>query len=132
MQSHETRSFCALTQPPPATRQPVSARLSRGRNRGAPLSADVYRIKPRITHVDRAIIRSYFHQHDPAGLLLRPAYAGVPFPDAHRQLLPGVLEGRLSALPPGYERMLAGRDALLIETGSRRVVDVMRDIYAAI
>ncbi len=92
---------------------------------------DLYQIEPRITYVDRAIIRGYFRQQ---GILLplRPANMEALFPEFRKYLLPDELECRLSVLPVGHRRILIGSDVLLIETVSRMIVDVLRDIYATI
>lgn len=117
---------CALVRPPSvsgaALRDLSSAPACMKQSRAA-IRADDYQIEPRITCVDRAIIRDYFHQH----LLeesVRPAWRKSPFPEPHRHL-PRELERRLSVPFPGQERMLVGNDVLLIETATGEIVDMM-------
>ncbi len=117
---------CALVRPPSvsgaALRGLSSAPACMKQSRAA-IRADDYQIEPRITCVDRAIIRDYFHQH----LLeesVRPAWKRALFPEPHRQL-PWELERRLSVPFPGHERMLVGNDVLLIETATGEIVDMM-------
>ena len=43
------------------------------------------------------------------------------------QPLPADLERMLSALPAGYQRVLSGRDVLLVRVATREIIDVMRD-----
>jgi hypothetical protein len=44
--------------------------------------------------------------------------------------LPWDLEYRLSPLGAGYQRVMVGRDVLLIEVAMRRIVDVMHNADA--
>ncbi len=118
---------CALVRPPSvsgaALRDLSSAPACMKQSRAA-IRADDYQIEPRITCVDRAIIRDYFHQH----LLeesVRPAWRKSLFPEPHRHL-PWELERRLSVPFLGHERIVVGNDVLLVETATREIVDVMR------
>ncbi len=137
MRTHAASNIpCALTwrlPPIPAmTRRPVSSLSSGAKRNPAPVVSDIYQIRPRITYVDRAIIRGYFRQH---GLdeLVRPAWMKALFPESHKQLLPEELECRLSIPFPGHERILVGcGDVLLVETASHTIVDVTRGIHAII
>ena len=136
MRTHAAGNIpCALVRPPPSVSGAALRDLSKApsgtkQNRAA-IRADTYHIEPRITCVDRAIIRGYFHQHN-LDEPVQPAWKKALFPEAHRQLLPQELESRLSVAFPGHERILVGSDVLLVETASREIVDVMRDIYATI
>ena len=136
MRTHAAGNIpCALVRPPPSVSGAALRDLSKApsgtkQNRAA-IRADTYHIEPRITCVDRAIIRGYFHQHN-LDEPVQPAWKKALFPEAHRQLLPQELESRLSVLPAGYRRIRAGGDVVLIDTVSRTTVDVMRDIYAPI
>ena len=124
---------CALVRPPPSVsgaelRDLSSAPACTKQNRAA-IRADTYQIEPRITCVDRAIIRDYFHQHN-FDEPVRPAWEKALFPEPHRQL-PWELERRLSVQFPGYERIWVGGDVLLVEIATREIVDAMRDICAS-
>ncbi len=85
---------------------------------------------PCITHVDRTMIRAYFRRTDSApGPRLNdsrdePRAAAKPHPGA----LPHALEDMLSALPPGYMRMIVGKDVILVEVSSQAVIDVVADV----
>ncbi|MEO7726139.1 MAG: hypothetical protein ABIS45_02725 [Burkholderiales bacterium] len=77
----------------------------------------------RITYVDRAIIRQYFsgsRRYGPPRVFRASANAG----------LPQDLERSLSALEPEFARVLDGADVLLVETATRKVVDVMQNAAA--
>ncbi|MDP2706360.1 MAG: hypothetical protein Q8O70_02495 [Burkholderiales bacterium] len=136
MRTHAASNIpCALVRSLPsvsdAALRVVSSAPSCTKKNRAATRGDAYHIKPRITYVDRAIIRGYFRQH---GLvpLLRPANMEALFAEFRKYLLPDELECRLSVLPAGYRRILTGGDVLLIETVSRTIVEVLRDIYATI
>ena len=127
-------SFCALLRP--VSRPHRHARSTRRLKTGA-MSRDVYLIAPRITYVDRAILRSHFDQPPERCILARAPRmrAGRPWrfggqlpADLHAILLPADLEAKLSPLPLGYERIRVKGDVLLIETESRTVIDA---IYSA-
>ncbi len=126
---------CALVRPPPsvsgAALRDASKAPSGTKQDRAAIRADTYQIEPRITCVDRAIIRGYFHQHD-LDEPMQPAWKKNLFPESYQQLLPPELESRLSVLPAGYRRMLSGCDVLLIDNASRTIIDVMRDIGATL
>ena len=118
---------CALVRPPlsvpSAALRALSGICSATRKSREASRADDYQVEPRITYIDRAIIRGYFHQphlDEPA----RPAWKRALFPEPHRQL-PWELERRLSVPFPGHERMLVGNDVLLIETATGEIVDMM-------
>ena len=61
-------SRCALVRPlPPRSGKAWHARsIASAYAKKSPVAvrSDAYLIGPRITHVDRVIIRGYFHQHD--------------------------------------------------------------------
>jgi hypothetical protein len=42
--------------------------------------------------------------------------------------LPDALDHRLPPLPPGYARLILGRDVLLVERRTRTIVDIMREV----
>ncbi len=42
--------------------------------------------------------------------------------------LPYALDHRLPLLPPGYARLILGRDVLLVESRTRTIVDIMREV----
>ena len=133
MRTHSaSKNPCALVRRSPSvsgaeSRNLPSAPTCTKRNRAA-IKADTYQIEPRITYVDRAIIRDYFHQHN-LDEPVRPAWKKALFPEPHRQL-PWELERRLSVQFPGYERIWVGGDVLLVEIATREIVDAMRDICA--
>lgn len=134
MRTHAASNIpCALVQPAlsisGAALRALSGTCSGTRKSRGASRADDYQIEPRITSVDRAIIRDYFHQH----LLeesVRPAWNKAVFPEPHRQL-PWELERRLSAPFPGHERIVVGNDVLLVETATRKIVDVMHVVRMA-
>lgn len=128
MRTHAASNIpCALVRPPSsvsgaqlrALPGPCSGtKQDRGASR-----ADDYQVEPRITYVDRAIIRDYFHQHR-RDESVGPAWKKALFPEPHRQL-PRELERRLSVPFPGHERVWVGSDVLLVETATREIMDVM-------
>lgn len=135
MRTHAASNIpCALVRSlPPASGvalRVISSAASGTKKNRAAITGDAYQIVPRITYVDRAIIRDYFSQHDLVPLL-RPADRGVLFPEFRKVLLPDELECGLSAPFPGHERILVGNDVLLVETATREIVDVMRDARQA-
>jgi hypothetical protein len=98
---------------------------------------DVYDIGPRITHIDRAIIRNYFQDR---GISLPPErrqllrHPSVPMqlsPRVSQNALPLDLERKLSQLPDHCERVLVGRDVLLVESDTRTVVDILHQAGTA-
>ena len=103
-----------------------------------------YSVEPRITHIDRAIIRAYFrHLHGrPTAAQLRqdlqPLLRGRRSANSQTNLpptttpLPEELEQKLSALAAGFQRVRAGSDVLLIETTTRTVIDVLPDINTTV
>lgn len=129
MKTHEESGACALLEPWHASAKQRSAaarRKSATRDRNVP-----WMLGPRITYIDRVIIRNYF-QYDSGAPLLKSARrlarsAAVSW-DADAASLPPELEARLSALPAGYRRVLVGSDALLVEPVSRAIVDVLKDV----
>lgn len=88
-----------------------------------------YNAAPRITYVDRAIIRAYFQTSD--GVLsiaetdTLPSLVGAK---GKLHLLPENLECKLSALPASYVRALSGDSVILIETVTHTIMDRMHDI----
>ena len=101
-------------------------------------------MKPRITHIDRAIIRGYFRQrYGTRKVAQRGTEFQLPFrgrstagnqqpPLLQTASLPNELERKLSALAAGYQRVRAGSDILLIESTGGTVIDVLQDIHTTI
>src|SRR5688572_26042768 len=75
---------------------------------------------PCITHVDRTMIRAYFRRTDSAPSPRLNDSRDDRRASAHPELgmLPPDLEDKLSALPPGYMRMIPGKDVILVEAAS--------------
>ncbi len=118
--------------------RPVGYEHARAKRRAhrvllAPAS-EVYEVSARITHIDRAIIRSYFYDHadslpdERRGQSRQPTAPMWLSSDVFHHALPVELERKLSALPAGYARVLVGRNVLLIEPASRRVVDILHQV----
>ena len=42
--------------------------------------------------------------------------------------LPNALDHRLPPLPPGYARLILGRDVLLVERRTRTILDIVREV----
>ena len=133
MRTHAANNIpCALVRPPSslsgAKLRAFSDTCSGTKKSRVASRADDYQVEPRITYVDRAIIRDYLHQYH-LDESVGPARKKAPFPELRRQL-PRELERRLSVPFPGYERVLVGSDVLLVETATREIVDVMRNTRA--
>ncbi|MEW5893823.1 MAG: hypothetical protein AB1697_11865 [Pseudomonadota bacterium] len=90
---------------------------------------------------DRALIHEYYAARAkplPPGLAKKnkipPGHAmqmerwGRLPPGIAYRALPGDLERRLSALPEGYARIVVGADIGILDTRTRVVVDVIKDI----
>jgi len=130
MRTQDNRALaCALVQSTPSELRGASRFGGEPGRAGS--ARDRYEIGPRITHVDRAIIRGYLHQYhfaqtpDPG---LRPRMAGDSLPhDTRMEMLPAELERILSALPAGYQRGLVGHDVVLVRSATREIIDVMRN-----
>lgn len=85
---------------------------------------------------DRELIEDYYRKGPPAkkippGLARREAlppglarHSSLP-PGLQGRLLPRELESRLMVLPSAYVRLLIGRDVVLIERDTRRVLDIL-------
>lgn len=84
---------------------------------------------------DRSLIEDYYRQHPapkaPPGLARREAlppglarHGELP-PGLQGRLLPRDLESRLTVLPSAYVRLVIGRDVVLIERDTRRVLDIL-------
>ncbi len=65
---------------------------------------------------DEDLIRGYFRRE------------GAATAGARKSLLPGELEARLAPLPPGYERVIVGRDAMLVQAPTLLVLDRLKDV----
>ncbi len=137
---------CALVRPPsrailnrPLICMPVAVKHDREATR-----TDAYDRALHITHIDRTIIRSYFHQQAADPMMAQ--FAVELFPESRRQwainsrlprgfpakALPDELEQKLSVLGTGYARVQAGSSVLLIESTSRVIIDVLRDIHTPV
>ena len=42
--------------------------------------------------------------------------------------LPSALDSRLPSLPPGYHRVIVGRDVVLLDLHSHTILDIMREV----
>jgi hypothetical protein len=94
----------------------------------------------RLTRADRVIIARYFDGRWSLANVTRPArpsklrrrwMIGGRLPATLRtDALPRELASELSALDPGYERLLVGCDVLCIELANSRIVDIMHDAGA--
>ena len=83
---------------------------------------------------DRQAIDAFFRKH--AGqfepkliahrepLLVRDRLPG----NVRIRPLPRTLDRQLPTLPPGYDRMIVGRDVVLLELRSYTVVDIIREV----
>jgi hypothetical protein len=138
-------SQCALLQTNPGSAHHVERRtraepFAYAEQDAATKPAD-YSVGARITCVDRAIIRTYFAESESevptvaAGGYEKPrrrsrrdwtAY-GRLLPQTGARVLPANLEEKLSALQPGYKRLTVGSDVLLIETASRKILEIMHN-----
>lgn len=84
---------------------------------------------------DRSLIEGYYRQHPVPKTPSGSARSAVPPPVLTRhgtlppglqgRLLPRELESHLTVLPAAYARLLIGRDVVLIERDTRRVVDIL-------
>jgi hypothetical protein len=93
---------------------------------------------------DKIVIRDYYRdpgsgasglppglakkQQLPPGLQKQVREKGTLPPGLQKRLLPGELEGRLTRLPPGYERVIVGADVVIVEIATRIIVDILADI----
>ena len=118
--------FCLRAQPPRERRG--SSRRGVAARRGEP-SNYVYTLRPRITCVDREVIREYFRERGDDADALATAAPGAR--DQRLLELPAALDEKLSRLPDGFERLWKGRDLLVIETRTGRVIDFMRAVRPA-
>jgi len=98
----------------------------------------------RFAENDKIVIRDYYRrassgasglppglarkQQLPPGLQKQVREKGALPPGLQKRLLPGELEGRLSRLPPGYERVIVGADVVIVEIATRIIVDILADI----
>lgn len=102
------------------------------------------RVSVRFVEHDKVVIRDYFRgassgasglppglakrQQLPPGLQKQIREKGSLPPGLQKRVLPGELEGRLTRLPPGYERVIVGADVLLVEIATRVIVDILADV----
>lgn len=73
----------------------------------------------------------YFNERDEGLIRGHFRRAGTVAASARESRLPGELEARLAPLPPGYERVIGGRDVMLIQAPTRLVLDRLRDVVKA-
>jgi hypothetical protein len=102
------------------------------RGTGRPLCPP-YVTGARITHIDRAIIRSYFQDSESLPPERRATRRQPTRPSrvstrAARSSLPAQLERKLSLLPRELERVLVGRDVLLVESDTGAVIDILHQL----
>lgn len=87
---------------------------------------------------DRSLIRGYYRYHLPPGLAKRSSLPpglqkqvmqrGQLPPGLRAKRLPNELEVKLSPLPTGYVRVRIGTDVVLMNTRTKVIVDVIKDI----
>lgn len=88
---------------------------------------------------DRRLIREYYHRHQlppglakrsslPPGLQKQVQRRGQLPPGLRGERLPDELDVTLSSLPEGYVRLRVGVDVVLMNTRTRVIVDVIKDI----
>ncbi len=82
---------------------------------------------------DRQTIDHFFRRHTSAGNGGTPRGEPLLIRDrlphgASTRPLPYALDHRLPALPPGYARLILGRDVVLVERRSRTILDIMREV----
>ncbi len=73
----------------------------------------------------------YFNERDEGFIRGHFRREGAVTAGARKSLLPGELEARLVPLPPGYERVIVGRDVMLIQAPTLLVLDRLRDVVKA-
>lgn len=91
---------------------------------------------------DRIVIQDYYRQYPgqlPPGLAKRGslppghqkqlAKTGRLPPGIEKKALPGPLVGRLPPIPRGYDRVIIGRDVVLIEISAQTIVDILEDVF---
>jgi hypothetical protein len=113
--NYGARTGCLLTTPltPARRHQSKRAEPECAEADATQIEHNVYGVKPRITHIDRIIIRNYFREADCVPSL-------PPSP------LPRQLECKLSPLPAGYKRVTVARGVVLIDTNVSRMIDILR------
>ena len=110
----------------------VGAHMYTMRDYTLPTNPIHYNAALRITYVDRAIIRAYFHTSDGVlSIAETDTIASLVGADGKLHLLPEKLECKLSALPSSYVRALSGDSVILIETVTHTIMDCMHDIRTA-
>jgi hypothetical protein len=110
-----------------------TASASASRKTGMSPTSSVYETGARITCIDRAIIRAYFHSNDegaPARRKKSEGYAkrAAGQRDRDARFLPEDLERRLTPLPGGYSRMLRGSSVILVEDETHKIIDAVRGV----
>ena len=137
--THETHAgICVLTQAWPGalhdgeTSMHKAATLECGTENGTS-SATVCETGMRIACIDRVIIRMYFHP-DEAGAFeprekgARVARRAAGHENRDAEFLPEELERMLTPLSRGYSRILRGNAVLLVEDGTFKVLDAVRNV----
>jgi hypothetical protein len=136
-QMHETQ--CALVRLPLASHGKRRHRPGFGGTSRRPRTrSTTYESTPRITYIDRAIVRAYYEQQaaiprvcrwdDSAGCIYGPVHSNQILPQAAAAApLPAELERKLSVLAPRFERLIVGDDIVLVETQSRVIYDVVQN-----
>ena len=130
--SRQARSAgCVLTQSRPLRIEDMSSRaaaaLAYERSNLAP-APNAGENSLRITCVDRAIMRAYFHP--PEAGILAPSEKSAEFEhsapareDREADLLPDELERKLTPLPAGYLRLLRGNAVYLVQARTHEIID---------
>lgn len=83
---------------------------------------------------DRQVIFNFFLRHDgyldsvPPRLRRQLVIKGQVPTGVDTKPLPQQLAANLSALPAGFERVMAGPDVLLVEITTGLIVDIIRDV----
>lgn len=96
-------------------------------------AATVYENAIRIACIDRVIIRMYFHPDEAGAFEPREKGARVArraggHDNRDAEFLPEDLERMLTPLPSGYSRILRGNAVLLVEDGTFKVLDAVRNV----
>jgi hypothetical protein len=109
---------------------PTAGRVSVGDERG--------RVDLAFSSQDRILIHDYYRRTLPPGLARKQSLPpglqkqlvrrGHLPPGLEGQRLPSDLEGRLTPLPAGYVRLRIGTDVVLVEVGTRLILDLVSNV----
>lgn len=135
----ETREQCCmLTRSLPRCDKPVVAFRQTSVRATDPAGGDhagtIYQPGPRITGVDRAIIRAYFQG---PGVGAAASWTGTDKPSTRgtgdfapdaAEFLPMELERRLTVVPHGYYRLLRRGAVILVDSATGNVIDAVRKV----